>query len=229
MKKRVQNTAGKSPLWPLILDFVEEKRAYGYKYDTGYSELRRLDEFLFNRGLKTEKLPQDLVREWMKRRPYDRRGTHLNRIGILRGFIDYLRRHGHDVPVIKEVSPLKKEEDFIPHIFSKKELCRIFKKTDQTPNSLHSPLRHRLVPLVFRVLYGCGLRLGEFTNLLISDVDVERGIIRIREGKFNKERLVPVAESLRQRLTDYRKHLPTQIPSQFYPLHFRDEAFVDHS
>ena len=59
------------------------------------------------------------------------------------------------------------------------------------------------MPEVFRLLYGCGFRIGEVLNLRIDDVDLNCGVLTVREGKFGKDRLVPPALPLVERLRSY--------------------------
>ncbi|WP_394906236.1 site-specific tyrosine recombinase XerD [uncultured Mesonia sp.] len=49
--------------------------------------------------------------------------------------------------------------------------------------------------VILETLYGCGLRVSELVNLKLSDLFFEEGFIKIT-GKGNKQRLVPVTESL---------------------------------
>lgn len=53
-----------------------------------------------------------------------------------------------------------------------------------------------IYPVLFRVLYGCGLRITEALELKIEDVDIEKGILIIKHAKFGKKRIVPMTESL---------------------------------
>ena len=57
--------------------------------------------------------------------------------------------------------------------------------------------------MLLRMLYGCGLRVSEALNLMIGDVNFQNGVIYIRQGKFNKDRLVPMADSLRAYAQEY--------------------------
>lgn len=65
---------------------------------------------------------------------------------------------------------------------------------------------------IIEVLYSCGLRISELTSLLISNLFLDEGFIRIH-GKGNKGRLVPIsaraAKELRTWL-DVRKHIDIQ-------------------
>ncbi len=55
------------------------------------------------------------------------------------------------------------------------------------------------MPLLFRMLYGCGLRISEALNLKVRDVDMDAGVLTIWDGKFNKDRLVPLSDELLDR------------------------------
>ena len=71
--------------------------------------------------------------------------------------------------------------------------------------------------MVFRLLYGCGLRISEALHLRIRDVDGAQGLLTIRDTKFRKDRLVPVAPSLTRRLQDYEQRIfATRAPDAFF-------------
>ncbi len=61
-------------------------------------------------------------------------------------------------------------------------------------------LKHRVL---IGVLYGCGLRCHELRSLLIKDVDFDRNMIHIRQGKGRKDRYVPIGEHLARGLKKY--------------------------
>ena len=56
--------------------------------------------------------------------------------------------------------------------------------------------------LMARLLYGCGLRLMECLRLRVKDVDVEAGVLTVRGGKGDKDRVVELPERLRGPLRD---------------------------
>ena len=59
------------------------------------------------------------------------------------------------------------------------------------PLRLQVPFRHLVMPVLFRTIYACGLRVSEARLLRFGDVDVEAGVLTIREGKGGKDRQVP--------------------------------------
>jgi integron integrase len=54
--------------------------------------------------------------------------------------------------------------------------------------------------LMVKVMYGCGLRLMELLRLRVQDLDFGRGVILVRRGKGDKDRLVPMPERARPEL-----------------------------
>jgi site-specific recombinase XerD len=63
--------------------------------------------------------------------------------------------------------------------------------------------------LMFRIAYGCGLRVSELTHLRVPDIDSARHLLWVRHGKGNKDRAVPLPAILLEELRDYwRTHRP---------------------
>jgi len=58
-------------------------------------------------------------------------------------------------------------------------------------------------PTEARTIYACGLRCSEARLLRVADVDIDTGVLQIRDAKGGKDRQVPVSETLHARLADY--------------------------
>jgi integrase/recombinase XerD len=57
--------------------------------------------------------------------------------------------------------------------------------------------------MCLRLIYACGLRLREGTQLQISDIDSHRMLVLVRQGKGGKDRYVPLADRTLQLLREY--------------------------
>ena len=68
-----------------------------------------------------------------------------------------------------------------------------------------------MIPEIFRLLYACGFRLNEVLNLRVGDVDLEKGVITVRQAKFGKDRLVPPALDVVERLRIYAQKLEKEV------------------
>lgn len=82
----------------------------------------------------------------------------------------------------------------LPKVFSKEEVMKIF---SVTRNNKHK--------LMLWLIYSCGLRRSEVTNIKLTDLDRERGILHIREGKGNTDRMVPVPRKVWEKINVYLK------------------------
>jgi integrase/recombinase XerD len=56
------------------------------------------------------------------------------------------------------------------------------------------------------MIYACGLRLREGTQLQVSDIDSQRMLVRVRQGKGGKDRFVPLAPRVLELLREYWQH-----------------------
>ena len=82
----------------------------------------------------------------------------------------------------------------LPKVFSKEEVLKIF---DATKNNKHK--------LILWLIYSCGLRRSEVINIKLTDLDTERGVLHIREGKGNIDRIVPIAKKVWDKIQIYIK------------------------
>ena len=144
-----------------------------------------------------------------------------NRYGALAGFYRYAISRGHAAR-----TPLPPAEDepgpppaAPPYVFSREELRRLFDAVDR---SFRRAVR--LDGDTFRtlllLLYGAGLRRGEALRLAMSDVDSAEAVLTVRNTKFFKSRLVPVAPQLAGALQAYGERrsarpLPAGTASSF--------------
>ena len=62
-----------------------------------------------------------------------------------------------------------------------------------------------VLPVVFRVIYGCGLRANEALSLKCADAHLDEKYIIIREPKNGRDRMLPVSESLANICISYKK------------------------
>lgn len=193
----------KSSLAPLMEQFVREKRAVGYKYEVGAVALMHLDRFLADQAPEHGGLSRSVVRKWLAKDPREHPRTQQTRFGAARQFAEFLHRHGHPAYVPDASLWAKGGTSYQPRIFTHAEVRQLLQEVDRMAPSARSPLRHLVMPEVFRLLYGCGFRIGEVLNLRIDDVDLNQGVLTVREGKFRKDRLVPPALPLVERLRSY--------------------------
>jgi len=207
-----------SPLSELMGQFIREKQAYGYRYQREAHELLRLDRFLCEIGLQSPGLPRDVVDRWTAKRVYEKPSNQRLRIIRMRQLALYLRRQGLDAYVPETAKTGVKRIEFVPYIFTHQQIKTIFQEADCIPSDVRSPMRHLIMPEVFRLLYCCGMRVSEVVQLKFSDVDLAAGTLTVRESKFRKDRLVALTPSMTARLRRYAAFLGQgDSSSVFFP------------
>jgi integrase len=198
---RKNNPEFDGPFAPMCEMYVKQKRALGFKYEGGIWILRAFDNFAKDFDVQNFKLTKELAYEWCQKRPNESKNYHNGRIYEMRKFAEFLVKQGYEsyMPRLK----LQKDSHHTPYIFTLDEMSRLFNQLDQMTPTPCSPYKHLSFPLLYRMLYGCGLRISEALNLTLRDIDTQSGMIRIDNGKNNKERLVPMGSSLLKRCERY--------------------------
>ena len=207
-----------SVLSALMEKFLQEKHACGYAYHEATRILRHLDEFLVQGGLAAYELPGCLARKWLAKKAHESARTQQQRITVFRQFSRFLLRLGYSAYVPDSTLAARNPSTFMPRMLTDEELRKFFQAVDSLEPTARSPLRHLIMPEVFRLLFGCGFRVREVLKLRVRDVDLQQGIITVRQGKFRKDRLVPPALSLVNRLRKYAAHFENHPPDAiFFP------------
>lgn len=201
-----------------IAEFIAEKRALGYRYVTEVDWLRLFDRYLVAVGHTGSDLPSDVVQGWINKRSHESGKTHGSRVSILRQLALFLLRQGRDAYVPDILRGPVHRTSFKPWIFTRTQVRDLLTAVDGMGQDCRAPLRHLVMPELFRVLYGCGLRCGEAVGLTVHDVHLNDGVLTVREGKFRQDRLVPMATGLAKRLRIYATVLgPRSSDSAFFP------------
>jgi len=78
----------------------------------------------------------------------------------------------------------------------------IFSAIDTWEDSFYTN-RHLVDPVLFRLLYGTGMRISEALNLMVKDFDRINGVLTLYHAKNYKDRLIPIAPSLVDRIDKF--------------------------
>lgn len=177
-------------------DLVDTKRALGYDYDSGEQSFRRLDRFFIEEGLQEKKLTKTMCDKWCRKRSYESQTNHGGRISSLRVFARHLVEMGIEA-YVPPIGITRHGQKYDAHIYTDDELARFFSAVDKSKSvPRECPYRAQTMPIFFRILYTSGMRVSELRLLRIRDFNLESGCITVREGKNQKERIIPVHPTL---------------------------------
>ena len=141
-----------SVLAPYMLDVVEQKRALGNKYNAGVEALSAFDDFCNEQQLRIPAISKELLQKWEKKRPHENETTQCFRISYVRILCKYLHSNGYDAPCAFHPAP-HVNKCFVPYIFTKDEIERLFSAVDCTKESSESPTTFSYAGSVSPALY----------------------------------------------------------------------------
>ena len=163
--------------------------------------LSGLDAFLDTEHLKEKKLDAQQTARWLD--SFDvSLSTKKGKLSHIKRFSVYLSALG--IPSSLPELP-RKTAEFKPYVFSTDEIAQIFEIADDLILTNPKARIKAEFPVLLRILYGCGLRLGEAATLTWDDINLNEGIITIKIAKNQKQRIVPMSGELSRILNLYKK------------------------
>lgn len=210
----------KKPLWKSNLgssmkDFVALKRINGFKYDQEEYELSRLDTFCNeNKEFDLNFITRELVSVWSIQFPNEDKNKRNSRIYTMGIFSKYLNSIG-----IKSYIPKNNGSSTTPYVYvpSFEELQVFFTYVDnhQFKNKETYLIRVNLIyPILFRLLYCCGLRLSEACYLKRNLINLSTGTLNILQSKGMKDRIVYVSKDLCNECKEYDEKIDKLVPNR---------------
>ena len=195
-----------------INDYIRLVVSTGRYVDKIRSSLKSLDIYLTNHFVADKTLAESLLRAWLGEKKVKPQ-TKDRILKDINGFAKYLASVGYQIHLPE--SPIS-HNDYIPYIFSNEELTNIFHVADNYQVHTHGSPTDIQFPITLRILYCCGLRLREALTITWKEVDLSRGVITIHKAKNQKQRLVPISDSLSNVLALYQRFAFTGIRSHKY-------------
>ena len=205
---------------PLLLDeYLATRRALGVKVDVHRGLLKGFVAFAVTH--ESAFISTECVLQWAT----EPRGVHpgywARRLGTVRQFA----RYAHAVDPRHEVPP----PGLLPYSYRR---CRPYLYDDTEVAELIAAARALssttgLRPLTYATLLGLlsvtGMRASEVLHLDRDDVDLTRGVVTVRDGKFGKSRHLPAHESTTRALSRYARRRDRLCPNPLAPAFFLAE------
>lgn len=165
--------------------------------------LLSLDSFLAKSGFTGKAIDEATVASWIKSLPPLADSTLQSYISSARKLFGYLSAKEISkcyIPPVRSVN-----QDYLPHYFTDSELDDMYCIIDDYPVGHRNKLPYikAELPMVIRILESCGTRISETVSLQMKDVDLDRGVLTMMHAKGDKERYVPMSESLSQIMRKY--------------------------
>ena len=173
--------------------YLGHRRSLGFKLESAGGVLLDFARFGDSVG-HTGPLTTDLMLRWATQSEGHSARYRSARLSIVRGFARYLaaRDGKSQVPPMRLLGRCFRRQQ--PHIYTEAQLCQLVAESSHLRPTY--PLRPYTYATLFGLLASTGLRVSEALALRQDDVDLEAGVLLIRETKFRKSRFVPIHESV---------------------------------
>lgn len=184
------------------IEYIKCERKYSIHTQTAYEkDLLTFQQFCEEQFevSNIDQIPYSIIRSWVVSLvEAGKTNRTVNRkISVLRSYYNFLLR----LETIK-VSPLRKhvplKQSKKVHIpFSEKEMEQLFEE-----NHFEDSYKGILQKTIIEILYSTGIRRAELISLKMNDLSFDSKTIRV-VGKRNKERIIPMMNSLELSLKNY--------------------------
>jgi integrase/recombinase XerC len=186
----------------LFIDYLRYERKYSGHTVIAYSnDLQQFEGFLKTSGkqISMENADADIVRKWivyLMKQSYS--SAAINRkLSTLQSCFKFLIRQGviEKNPIRLLVGPKKSKS--LPYFVKEKDMNNLL--DEESEDEHFETIRNRLI---MEMLYETGIRCAELVSIKNADVDMEAMLLKVI-GKRNKERLIPFAELLKEKISIY--------------------------
>jgi integrase/recombinase XerC len=186
-----------------FLKYISYEKRYSQHTVISYqSDLAQFSDFLTHKFQLTDSTlaSQLMVRSWiLSLMDSDISPRSVNRkVASLRSYYKFLlKRDLIEKDPTAKIKLLKTQKE-LPSFADETELISFLDKVDFTQN--FEGYRQQMI---LELLYGTGIRLAELVGLKESDINFHQGTIKVL-GKRNKERIIPISQSLQQIIKNYK-------------------------
>ena len=190
------------PLGNLMKRHLQLRRSLGYELRTAEIALDQFDAYAADAFPDSQTVTRPMITGYLQKISDLHPITRHSQLSVLRQFCRFLfQLDPQNYIPERHLLPAAKS-DFQPHIYTVNEVVQLMDAAQRLPPA--GSLRPYTYSTLIGLLWASGLRGGELVRLNLEDVDLEKGVLHIRQTKNFKSRLVPLADSVRVALLAYR-------------------------
>ena len=175
----------------LRVKMEEEMKLRGFVEGTQESYLRAIKGIAKHYMISPDRITEEQVRQYILYLMSVRKLAPAT-VNVITGALKFFYQEVIDKRETVQSIPQRKSPKRLPEVLSKEELNRIFNVTKN--------LKHRLL---MQTAYSGGLRISETVRLKVTDIDSDRMMIRVEQGKGRKDRYTLLSMLLLKELRSY--------------------------
>lgn len=195
--------------------YIEFKRNLGYKFIDAEYTYSIFDRFTMEHNETEIGITKQLAEGWAIKRPNESDSTCYRRVMYLIQFSEFLNDIGYSSYIPSY--PTSYKSTFTPYIFTHREINSIFFACDRLEIGNIKNSTVNVIPVLIRLMYGTGIRIGEAVDIKIKDVNLNENFLVIRNSKNGRERFVPFTNTVADACYQYRNSLELeQNPDDYF-------------
>ncbi len=163
------------------------RTAMGYTIGNDQHYIAAFIGFCKNMFPDADRITRDMVNAWICSYGFKNMKTQANAVSLLRTYCRFVHSIGVDAYIPDDDYTVRAPK-YHPYIFTDKELVSLFDAFDAVRPHPYGPKREYIFPVLFRMMYCCGMRPTEPLRLKTGDVDLRTGGVYIRQSKQNRDR-----------------------------------------
>lgn len=201
----------------LILEFMQYKRNLGYKYQSAEIVLKEIVKYLFENNVTT--ITKEITERYARHNENIKSNTLAKNMGIFREFNKYLALNDIECYQIPSKIYPQNHHNFMPYVFSYEEIKRIYSNLNFISNSpYYTYYQKTIYPLIIKILYQTGMRIGETINMTINDYRENYFILNDTKNGESRKIMIPV--TLKEAIRNYhiKFHSQTDNNELFFNL-----------
>ena len=182
-----------------LQDYLALRCGLGFKLEAVTSGLLKFVQFMEDRH--ASHITIQLSLEWAQQPTTAQPAHWAKRLSFVRGFAQYRAA----IDNLTEVPPPgllpHRPKRIAPYIYSNREIGLLLAAALKLPSA--GGLKRWIYYVLLGLLSVTGLRIGEALRMKLDDVDLNAGVLTVRDSKFGKSRLIPIHRSTQKVLANY--------------------------
>ena len=202
-----------SELAPALDAMLDYREALGFSRTSHMPSLINFDFYCAKYYPGNDSITKEMVLNWINRELDKPQSNISSKASAVRVFGKYLAAIGKEAYILPS-GYVSRKTISKPHIFNDSELSALFAAAD----NLHSNENDAIIaPVLFRMIYTCGLRPNEGRELERDNINLSNGELFITKTKRKKERIVVMSDDMLSMCIKYNEIQKTRgIDSIFF-------------
>lgn len=209
-------------------EFIQFKHFLGYKYKTDEIVINEIKNYLIENNIT--KITKEVTETYARLNPNISSNTIARNMGVFREFCNFLKyqKNIDCFQIPNKIYP-QHHNNFIPYIFSYKEIKLIYSNlSEPLKDYRYSYYKQIAYPLIIKILYQTGMRIGEVLNIKIKDYNYKLSIFKLTNTKNNEERYVAISDKLNEEINRFIIKFFYNKPSDKYIFKVHNNAVSNY-